>query len=79
MPKKIPAGDTKNTFRRKVSHSARPAAINKDQRVIVDDDLQSEDERWQREQETLRRAAVELAKQRSQREAAAMSHLAAVG
>lgn len=34
------------------------------------------DERWSREQEILRRAAAQLAKQRSQREIAAMSQLA---
>jgi HEAT repeat protein len=77
MPKKIPAGDTKNAFVSKIANSARLPAMNKDERVS--DDPQVEDERWQYEKQTLRRAAVELAKQRGQREAAAMSHLAAVG
>ncbi|HEU4478945.1 MAG TPA: HEAT repeat domain-containing protein [Pyrinomonadaceae bacterium] len=77
MPKKILAGDTKNTYSRKISNSAL-TSLNKDKQTKVDDP-QVPDERWQQEQQTLRRAAMELAKQRSQREAAAMSHLVAVG
>jgi HEAT repeat protein len=77
MPKKILAGDTKNTYSRKISDSA-PSSLSKDKQTKVDKS-QLPDERWQQEQQTLRRAAMELAKQRSQREAAAMSHLVAVG
>ena len=38
----------------------------------------TDDERWRKEQETLRRAAVELAKRRAQKEVAAMSQLTTV-
>jgi HEAT repeat protein len=37
-----------------------------------------DDERWRKQQETLRRAAVELAKRRAQKEVAAMSRLSSV-
>lgn len=77
MPKRIPASDTKNTFAKKVSHA--PRSTEKDKVETGFTDPQVEDERWQNQKQTLRRAAVELAKQRSRRAAEAMSHLAAVG
>lgn len=75
MPKRTPTGDTKSAFARRISNPAHLPVANKDERVSIDD-VRVEDEGWQ---QTLRRAAVELAKQRSQREAAAMSRLATVG
>ena len=78
MPKRIPASDTKNTFARKISNASRSTEKDKNEHPSFHDS-QVEDERWQDEKQILRRAALELAKQRSRREAEAMSHLVAVG
>lgn len=44
----------------------------------ADKGIRLEEERWNKEKQTLRRAAIELAKQRAHREVAAMSKLATV-
>ena len=57
---------------------ASPAATNTSPRRESEGSRRSDDERWRKEQETLRRAAVELAKRRAQKEVAAMSQLTTV-
>ena len=58
--------------------NAAPAATNNNPRRESEGSRRSDDERWRKEQETLRRAAVELAKRRAQKEVAAMSQLTTV-
>ena len=61
-----------------LSNVASPAATNNSPRRESEGSRRSDDERWRKEQETLRRAAVELAKRRAQKEVAAMSQLTTV-
>lgn len=62
----------------KISNVAAPIATDEGPRREADDRGRRDDDRWRKEQETLRRAAVELAKRRAQEEVAAMSQLTTV-
>ena len=59
----------------KISNVAAPIATDNGPRREADDRGRLDDDRWRKEQETLRRAAVELAKRRAQEEVAAMTQL----
>jgi HEAT repeat protein len=61
-----------------LANEASPTATNNSSRRESEGSRRSDDERWRKEQETLRRAAVELAKRRAQKEVAAMSQLTTV-
>ena len=79
MPKKTLAGEGTDQFKDAGKVANAPSSGFQTTQTRSSEESQNEDVRWQIEQQTLRRAAAELAKQRSQRKAAAMSHLAAVG
>lgn len=61
-----------------ITNVAASVATNNSPRRESEVSRRTEDERWRKEQETLRRAAVELAKRRAQEEVAAMSQLTTV-
>lgn len=61
-----------------IPNVAAPVATDNSPRRESEGSRRTEDELWRKEQETLRRAAVELAKRRAQKEVAAMSQLTTV-
>jgi hypothetical protein len=79
MPKSAVSSTGKNLFPKSGRSSTHSASVrNPAAPADPDDSILLEEERWNKEKQTLRRAAIELAKQRAQREVAAMSKLAAV-
>jgi hypothetical protein len=80
MPKKVLTSNRKDSIFEplKISKVAAPIATNNRPRCEAEGSRRTDDERWHKEQETLRRAAVELAKRRAQEEVAAMLQLNSV-
>lgn len=80
MPRKALTSFRKHPFSKPVKLSKAMDSVAAD--VSASSEFEAsrrvDDERWRREQEILRRAAVELAKRRAQQEVAAMSQLTTV-
>jgi HEAT repeat protein len=76
MPKKAPTNRNDSSIETVKIFSAVDTNIST--RLGSDPLRGTDDERWRKEQEILRRAAVELAKRRAQQEVAAMSRLTTV-
>src|SRR5687767_11105652 len=81
MPRKALTSIRKHSFSKPVKLSKAMDSVAADVSASSEFETSSrrvDDERWRREQEILRRAAVELAKRRAQQEVAAMSQLTTV-
>ena len=79
MPKSAVSSTGKNLFPKSGRAASHTIPLRKtDPPTETATRVPLEDERWNREKQTLRRAAIELAKQRAQKEVAAMSKLATV-
>ncbi len=80
MPRKAFTSIRKHSFSKPVKLSKAMDSVATDVSVPTEFEASRrlDDERWCREQEILRRAAVELAKRRAQQQVAAMSHLTTV-
>lgn len=80
MPRKALTSIRKHSFSKSVKLSKAMDSVATDVSVPLEFEASRrlDDDRWRREQEILRRAAVELAKRRAQQHVAAMSHLTTV-
>lgn len=80
MPRKVLTSIRKHSFSKpvKLSKAMDSVAVDVSATSEFEASRRLDDERWRREQEILRRAAVELAKRRAQQEVAAMSQLTTV-
>ena len=81
MPKKAPTSNRHDSSLETVKISSLVDAVDKPANINArgfEPSKDTDDERWLKEQEILRRAAVELAKRRAKQEVAAMSQLTTV-
>lgn len=80
MPRKALTSISKHSLSKPVKISNTMDSVTSDASAPLESGTSRriDDERWRKEQEILRRAAVELAKRRAQQEVAAMSQLTAV-
>lgn len=79
MPKSAVTSTGKNVFPKPGKASNNAVSVRSvGSPTNADNGIRLEEERWNQEKQALRRAAIELAKQRAQREVAAMAKLATV-